>query len=326
MVSHMVKIGEETGELEKMLSKVADFYEDEVDASIQSLTSIIEPLMMIGVGLMVGVIIISMYLLMFKMLSLRQVARRRSRPDHGASWQCRWSLTPPSVLHANNGSVCAHRLANLLDLRVCCGRSVGTLGLGSSSDAEPRLRTLDADLPRRSLDRRVPGAVAVRLDVGPDLGAGPPGDDDDVPGALVADAHAGVLDRIRPNREGWALGLGIATALAVPIGIVLGSSQFALRAFRIPVEFLRPIPSAALIPLLFLTLGTTLKSEIFLAAFGAFWPLLIQTIYGVRDVDPVTLDTARSFGMGGSSVSIASSCRALCRTSPRACASRRRSL
>jgi type IV pilus assembly protein PilC len=72
MVSQMVKIGEETGELEKMLSKIADFYEDEVDASIQSLTSIIEPLMMIGVGLMVGVIIISMYLPMFKMLTLIQ--------------------------------------------------------------------------------------------------------------------------------------------------------------------------------------------------------------------------------------------------------------
>ena len=98
--------------------------------------------------------------------------------------------------------------------------------------------------------------------------------------------------------RGWALGLGIATALAVPIGILLGSSQFTLRAFRIPIEFLRPIPSAALIPLLFLTLGTTLKSEIFLAAFGAFWPLLVQTIYGVRDVDPVALDTARSFGIG----------------------------
>ena len=46
----MVKIGEETGELEKMLAKVADFYEDEVDAAIQALTSIIEPIMMIGVG------------------------------------------------------------------------------------------------------------------------------------------------------------------------------------------------------------------------------------------------------------------------------------
>src|ERR687887_621300 len=98
--------------------------------------------------------------------------------------------------------------------------------------------------------------------------------------------------------RGWALGLGVATALAVPIGILLGSSDFAARAFRVPIEFLRPIPSAALIPLLFLTLGTTLKSEVFLAAFGAFWPLLVQTMYGVRDVDPVALDTARSFGVG----------------------------
>jgi type IV pilus assembly protein PilC len=70
MVSQMVKIGEETGELEKMLSKIADFYEDEVDTAIASLTAIIEPLMMIGVGAMVGVIIISMYLPMFKLLSL----------------------------------------------------------------------------------------------------------------------------------------------------------------------------------------------------------------------------------------------------------------
>jgi len=70
MVGHMVKIGEETGELEKMLGKIADFYEDEVDSAIATLTSVIEPVMMIGVGLMVGVIIISMYLPMFKMLTL----------------------------------------------------------------------------------------------------------------------------------------------------------------------------------------------------------------------------------------------------------------
>ena len=62
MVSQMVKIGEETGELDKMLGKIADFYEDEVDASIQSLTSIIEPMLMIGVGAMVGTIVIAMYL------------------------------------------------------------------------------------------------------------------------------------------------------------------------------------------------------------------------------------------------------------------------
>jgi type IV pilus assembly protein PilC len=70
MVGHMVRIGEETGELERMLSKIADFYEDEVDSSIQTLTSIIEPLMMIAVGIVVGIIIISMYLPMFKMLTL----------------------------------------------------------------------------------------------------------------------------------------------------------------------------------------------------------------------------------------------------------------
>jgi len=103
------------------------------------------------------------------------------------------------------------------------------------------------------------------------------------------------LDTVR----GWALGLGIAAVLAIPLGIVLGSSEFAARALRVPIEFLRPIPSAALIPLLFLTLGTNVKSEVFLAAFGAFWPLLVQTMYGVRDVDPIALDTGRAFGLSG---------------------------
>ena len=70
MVAQMVKIGEETGELEKMLAKIADFYEDEVDASVGALTSIVEPIMMLGVGVMVGIVIISMYLPMFKMLTL----------------------------------------------------------------------------------------------------------------------------------------------------------------------------------------------------------------------------------------------------------------
>ena len=68
MVAQMVRVGEETGELEK----IADFYEDEVDSSIATLTSVIEPLMMIGVGMVVGVIIISMYMPMFKLLTLIQ--------------------------------------------------------------------------------------------------------------------------------------------------------------------------------------------------------------------------------------------------------------
>jgi len=72
LVSQMVKVGEETGELEKMLDKIADFYEDEVDISIASLTSIVEPIMMVGVGAVVGVIIIAMYMPMFKLLQLVQ--------------------------------------------------------------------------------------------------------------------------------------------------------------------------------------------------------------------------------------------------------------
>jgi type IV pilus assembly protein PilC len=70
MVSQMVKVGEETGELDKMLGKIADFYEEEVDTAIGALSSIIEPVMMIGVGVVVGLIVISMYLPMFKMLQL----------------------------------------------------------------------------------------------------------------------------------------------------------------------------------------------------------------------------------------------------------------
>lgn len=100
--------------------------------------------------------------------------------------------------------------------------------------------------------------------------------------------------------RGWALSLLIAAVLAIPIGMLLGSNDWLARAFRVPIEFLRPIPSIALIPLLFLlpSFGVGLKSEVFLGAFGAFWPLLVQVMYGVHDVDPIALDTARSFGVG----------------------------
>jgi type IV pilus assembly protein PilC len=66
MVSHMVGVGEETGALDAMLSKIADFYEDEVSAAVKALTSIMEPAMIIVVGSIVGVIVISMYLPLFK--------------------------------------------------------------------------------------------------------------------------------------------------------------------------------------------------------------------------------------------------------------------
>ncbi|PXY22308.1 ABC transporter permease [Prauserella muralis] len=95
--------------------------------------------------------------------------------------------------------------------------------------------------------------------------------------------------------QGWVLGLGIAALLAVPAGMLLGTSVVRYRAFRAVIEFLRPIPSVALVPLAILVYGAGLESKVFLAVFAAFWPLLIQTLYGMQDVDPVAVDTARAF-------------------------------
>jgi type IV pilus assembly protein PilC len=66
MVVHMVGVGEETGALDAMLTKIADFYEEEVDAAVKALTSILEPVMIIIVGGIVGFVVISMYLPLFK--------------------------------------------------------------------------------------------------------------------------------------------------------------------------------------------------------------------------------------------------------------------
>jgi type IV pilus assembly protein PilC len=66
MVVQMIAVGEETGAMDTMMSKIADFYEDEVAAAVKALTSILEPLMIVIVGAMVGFIVISMYMPLFK--------------------------------------------------------------------------------------------------------------------------------------------------------------------------------------------------------------------------------------------------------------------
>ena len=70
MVTQMISVGEETGSLDAMLNKIADFYEDEVNAAVKSLTSILEPILMLGVGAIVGTVVISMYLPIFSMMNL----------------------------------------------------------------------------------------------------------------------------------------------------------------------------------------------------------------------------------------------------------------
>ena len=70
MVTQMISVGEETGSLDAMLGKIADFYEDEVNASVKSLTSILEPILMLGVGAIVGTVVIAMYLPIFNMMNI----------------------------------------------------------------------------------------------------------------------------------------------------------------------------------------------------------------------------------------------------------------
>ena len=67
MVSQMISVGDDSGQLETMLEKVADFYDAEVDAKVKALTSLIEPVMIMFVGAIVGFIVISMYLPIFSL-------------------------------------------------------------------------------------------------------------------------------------------------------------------------------------------------------------------------------------------------------------------
>lgn len=118
----------------------------------------------------------------------------------------------------------------------------------------------------------------------------------------------GALHRLLPNGEfwvdvgrtlrGWAVGLGIAAVLAVPAGMLIGSSEVLHRAFRVVIEFLRPVPSVALIPAAVLLFGIGPGMKVFLVAFAALWPILFQAMYGVRDVNPGVKETARAYGLG----------------------------
>jgi ABC-type nitrate/sulfonate/bicarbonate transport system permease component len=98
--------------------------------------------------------------------------------------------------------------------------------------------------------------------------------------------------------SGWAIGLAIAVGAGVVLGIVIGAIP-ALRAVTAStIEFMRPIPSVALIPLAVLMFGTELGSTLLLVVYASFWQILIQVIHGVQDVDPVAEETARSYGLG----------------------------
>lgn len=93
----------------------------------------------------------------------------------------------------------------------------------------------------------------------------------------------------------WLLGLLIAIALGVAIGVLIGSVPVLRALTASTIEFLRPIPSVALIPLVVVLYGSTIEATVILVVYAAFWQVLIQTLAGVADIDPVAADTARSY-------------------------------
>jgi ABC-type nitrate/sulfonate/bicarbonate transport system permease component len=123
------------------------------------------------------------------------------------------------------------------------------------------------------------------------------------PGAIVSSLASdmqtsrlwdGVLDSV----GAWAIGLGIVVVVGVPVGVLLGSSRVLYAATRHTVEFLRMIPSIAALPLLVFVYGVGFQLTVVLVVLTALWPLLLQSMYGVHDVDPVARDTARVYGLG----------------------------
>ncbi|MFG2024864.1 ABC transporter permease [Streptomyces sp. NPDC048825] len=97
---------------------------------------------------------------------------------------------------------------------------------------------------------------------------------------------------------GWGLGLAISVVAGVVAGLVIGSVPVLRAVTASTIEFLRPIPSVALIPVAVLLYGTDLRSKLLLVVYASFWQVLVQVLAGIQDVDPVADDTARSYLLG----------------------------
>lgn len=94
------------------------------------------------------------------------------------------------------------------------------------------------------------------------------------------------------------IGFLIAVAIALPVGILIGLSRFAFLSTKFTFDFFKVIPPIVIIPITILVFGPTLQMGIFLVVFAIVFALAIQTAYGVRDADPVLIETMRCYGMG----------------------------
>jgi ABC-type nitrate/sulfonate/bicarbonate transport system permease component len=92
-----------------------------------------------------------------------------------------------------------------------------------------------------------------------------------------------------------AVAFAISTAIGGALGFLLGASNLAYRLSAFLLDFCRTIPALGLMPLIVLVFGAKMQGTVVLAVVGAVWAVLLQTIYGVRDVDPVARDSFRSY-------------------------------
>ncbi len=117
--------------------------------------------------------------------------------------------------------------------------------------------------------------------------------------AAAIGEHAGSLASAAGQTiEAWAVGLAIATAGGVSLGTLAGRSAVAEASTETLVRMMRPLPSLALIPIAILVAGLGLKMTAGLVAFTSFWPIFINTRYGVHQVGRLFLETARTLQMG----------------------------
>ena len=93
----------------------------------------------------------------------------------------------------------------------------------------------------------------------------------------------------------WAIGLGVVIVSGLITGVLVGAIPLLRTLTTTTVEFLRPIPSVALIPLAVLLFGPDMRATLILVVYAAFWQVLVQVLYGVRDVDPIAAQTARMY-------------------------------
>jgi ABC-type nitrate/sulfonate/bicarbonate transport system permease component len=121
----------------------------------------------------------------------------------------------------------------------------------------------------------------------------------DVMQALAAGLTTSELPTVFASTIGRMLaGFTIGAAIAIAVGLAMGSSRFVHHMLQPAIEFLRPLPVPGIIPPLILLLGIDDKMKIFVVAFSAFFPVVINTAQGVRTADPTLVATARTFRHG----------------------------